>query len=1129
MKRKTTDLTPKNIKSEFSKEGHVLSFPVAGIGASAGGLEALQVFFKNMPPEPGLAFVIVQHLSPDYKSLMDELLARYTTMKIHRVEDGMEVEENHIYLIPPRNNMTIFHGKLYLSEQQEIRNLNLPIDIFLRSLAKDQEKNAIGIILSGTGSDGTLGIRAIKEYGGIAMVQDDRSAKFDGMPRSSISTGMVDYILPPDELAKELANYVKHPLIKQREQIEDMLNSNVNYLSKVIAILRDAKGVDFSAYKENTIIRRLEKRISINRFERIEDYVKFLTNNNREISILFNELLIGVTRFFRDEDAFKKVKKEVIPYIIKQNEKRQDIRVWVPGCSTGEEVYSLAMLFKEYMSENSTYKDVKIFATDLDSESLEYAGTGIYPESIVSDVSTERITRYFIKKSNGYQINDSIRGMVVFARHNILQDPPFSKIDLISCRNLLIYLNSDVQQKILSMFYLSLVENGYLFLGSSESLGNVSDGFVVIDNKSKVYRQQKGFKPTHIHNFGVNTGSKYLTENKSVNSFYRGARPKSYVLDGIFDDILGDYIPPSVIIDENFDVIHTIHQVNKFLTIPVGQISLNLFKMMPKNLGVVANSLVRRTEKKDNQVIIENIQNQDNPETTLALACKKLNDKKTGEIFYLISFIEKKYEAEPEKVRIVESIDANMQYNERIEQLERELQFKSESLQATVEELETSNEELQSSNEELIASNEELQSTNEELQSVNEELYTVNSEHIRKIEELTELNSDMDNLLKNTNIGTLFLDRDLTIRKCNNIASQLTNILVTDIGRPINHLSFDSLYIEFPDDIYKVVETLNPLEKEILINKCTWYLMRILPYRTAENAVDGIIIIFINITSLKKSEFKNAKLQERLEMSMNIGGMSWWEWDIKKNVVTTGWGKYGMLGYSEGEIGSTYQDWVNLLHPDDVKATMESMKELIEGHSEYYFAEYRIQTKEGNFLWYRDKGGVTERDKNGNMIVIGGVVMNITNEKQEEQRFTSEINTVQKKLQGVDEKYELLFNTMIQGVVYQDASGKITNANAAAENILGLSLDQMKGLTSIDPKWKSVKPDGTDFPGEDHPAMVSLKTGKPVLNVVMGVYNPQKKAHTWININAIPLFEKDNETPVSVYTTFEDITWKIQK
>ena len=963
------------------KKATILPFPVVCIGASAGGLEALQEFFRHMPAHPGAAFVVIQHLSPDYKSLMDELLARCTPMVIHRVEDGMRVSRDHIYLIPPRKNMTILHGKLLLSDHAPGKVLNLPIDIFLRSLARDQEKNAIGIILSGTGSDGTLGIRAIKESGGIAMAQDDRSAKFDGMPRSTIATGIVDFILPPAQLADELVNYIKHPFISKGQQIEQIIGQNDSYLSKIVSILRDAKGVDFSEYKPNTIIRRLEKRISINRFSRVEEYIQFLAYNSREIQTLFNEMLIGVTRFFRDEESFHALEEKALPVIFRDAEKTKQLRIWVAGCSTGEEAYSLAILFTEYKQRHDLNVSIKIFATDLDSNALEYAGTGVYPESVMTDISPERLSRFFIRKPEGYRINESIRSMIIFARHDVLNDPPFTKINLISCRNMLIYFNTPAQQKVLSFFYLALTNRGYLFLGSSESVGPVNEGFSTEDSKNKIYRQRDGFRPPQIPSFGTAVVNRSRSELHSISTYPKTSRPRLSLLDGIFDEILGDYVPPSVIVDESYEIVHTIHQVGRYLSIPVGQVSLNLLKMMPKELAVVVSSLLRRASKSKGEVAINNITLESLGENELAISCRKILDNRNGETFFLVSFQESEGLPSRTKTQPIDTVDIKNQYMDRIDELEKELQFKSESLQATVEELETSNEELQSSNEELIASNEELQSTNEELQSVNEELYTVNSEHIRKIEDLTELTADMENLLTNTGTGTLFLDRDLLIRKINSVASELTHIRTSDTGRPIQHISLGHLHEDFVSDVEKVMTSLQPREREVQSKSGRKYLMSIVPYRTAENAVNGTIITFVDITSLKCSE----------------------------------------------------------------------------------------------------------------------------------------------------ERIHLLYQTMKQGVVFQDADGAIVEANKAAEQILGLSLDQMKGLKSVDPHWRSIREDGSDLPGQEHPSMRALATGKVVSNEIMGVFNPKIDGTTWIRVNAIPLFHDGEKRPYQVYATFEEISVKKPK
>lgn len=956
------------------------SFPIVGIGASAGGLEALQEFFDSMPPSPGAAFVVVQHLSPDYKSFMGELLARHTSIPIDIVSDNVAIEIDHIYLIPPKMNMTISGGKLHLKEI-EGRALNLPIDIFFRSLAADQENNAIGIILSGTGSDGTLGIRAIKESGGVIMVQDDQTAKFDGMPRSSISTGMVDLVLSPSLLAEELANYVRHPFINKNVAIESQLLQNQNVFNKIITTLHDVKNVDFSNYKQNTLIRRLEKRISINRFEKVTDYVSYLMVTPKEISALFNDMLIGVTRFFRDEKSFEILATAIIPAIFEQHTDKTEIRIWVPACSTGEEVYTIAILFKEFMTKNNIVKEVKIFATDIDEESLAFAGVGLYPGNITADVPSNILAKHFMRKESGsYQVNDNIRRMIIFARHNIIDEPPFSKLDLVSCRNLLIYLNIDVQQKILSTFHVCLRNDGFLFLGSSESLGKLAEGFDTIDNKSKLFRKRNRYKPAAIPISSLTTPlhrnrSEMMRGQNLLGSTQAGNKQVA----SFFENIVQNFLPPSVIIDSQYNILYSIHDVGKFLKLPKGQITTNLLRMLPKDASVIVSSIIRRVDKNSSGEVKADITASSLSKLNITVTCSRFVTEEDDYPYFLISFKEK--EAQSRNVTDAETpglSNMNLQYQARIEELEREIQHKNESLQATVEELETSNEELQSSNEELIASNEELQSTNEELQSVNEELYTVNSEHIRKIEELTELNADYDNLLKNTSIGNLFLDRSLIIRKVSDVATQITDVLASDIGRPIQHLALNSMYPSFLEDVEKVVDTLEPIEKEIKLGDAKWYFTRLTPYRTKDHAVDGLIITFVDISGLKKAQGEILALSTRLSGAFALGEMFWWEWDITKNLIITDQTMTLMLGYADTEVGITARRWEELIHPEDRNKRSEAINKcLTEGSGGRYLCEYRIRTKAGKYLSCRDKGGIVLTDKTGKPVKFSGITMNI--------------------------------------------------------------------------------------------------------------------------------------------------------
>ena len=958
----------KTLKDEKSTAPKDSPLYYVGIGASAGGLEALEMFFKHMPVTTNLAFIVVQHLSPDYKSLMNELLARHTKMPIQIIENGMVTKANHIYLIPPRTNLSIYHGKLFLEEQTNHQKLNLPIDFFFRSLATDQEKSSIAIILSGTGSDGALGVRAIKESGGIVLVQDEQTSKFDGMPKSAISTGIVDAVLPADKMADFLTDYIAHPLNRKKEK---HLPAEMDTLSKVLIILRDSCGVDFSFYKESTVVRRIERRIQINRFSSLEEYVPFLNDSQKEQDTLYRELLIGVTGFFRDQEAFQKLKETVLPNL---NYNKKVIRIWSAACSTGEEVYSLAILFKEYLEQHHIDCEVKIFATDIDRHALDTAGKGFYPEGIVADVESRYLTKYFIRRENGYEVRESIRNMVVFARHNVLKDPPFSKLDLLVCRNLFIYFKPDLQQRILSMFYYALNNDGYLFMGSSESLGDMSDGFIQIDHKWKIFKRKEGLATDLTRTLSLS--SSLSAPNKPHQSHYI-VQSNKHKLEQLLLAALSKSISASVIVDEQYNITEVINDMSPFLKVKPGRFSSNVFSNLPDEMSLFVNNILRRLKSGTEAVAFERIKGIDNFEDKIIkLSGQKLSVQNSE--YYLLSF---SFDAlTDDTVHTVESpvFDIEHEINERVKQLEQELMFSKESLQATVEELETSNEELQSSNEELIASNEELQSTNEELQSVNEELYSVNSEHQTKIEDLVRLNNDLSNLLKNTEIGALYLDKKLCIRRTNQRVSEITNIMDSDIGRPISHITVMERYPNFIEDINLVVETLVGVDKEFQDGKGRFWLARIRPYRSEYNAVDGIIITFVEITQLKEKELALDQLNQRLDSAMRYGNIAWWEWDITTGQVIYDDKKATMLGYEPREFPNNVYEICAFIHPDDYDATMHAMQLHLEGKVDSWSATYRVKRKDGSYSWYYDRGQISKRNSQGKPILMIGTVIDVT-------------------------------------------------------------------------------------------------------------------------------------------------------
>jgi len=846
-------------------------FPVVGIGASAGGLSAIEIFLKSIPTDKicSMAFVIVQHLDPDHKSILIDLVKHYTKMDSFVIVDGIKVKPNCVYVIPPNNNLELLNGKLHLIERETPHGFNLPIDGFFRSLARDQNERAICIVLSGTGTDGTLGLKEVKCEGGLAIVQTPESAGYDGMPRSAISTGMVDFILPPEEMFNHLSNYVKRAF-KDRITTTAVKPPFLDEtMSKIFLTLRNQTGHDFSNYKPNTINRRIERRMAINQIEKINDYYTFLRNNPLETETLFKELLIGVTNFFRDKEAFESLRKIIIPKIFKDRSPEIPIRVWVPGCSTGEEAYTIAILLQEQMEIIKQNYRIQIFATDIDIEAIEKARLGIYPESILMDVRMVHIAKYFIKENNTYRIQKFIRDMVVFAKQDVLKDPPFSNIDLISCRNLFIYFGSVIQRKVINLFHYALKQNGYLFLGSSETIGEFFDMFEALDRKWKIFlRKGLTLSNVNIQNYTPQLfGKLKAKENKMPNQKHAKTEYRNLI-----DEILiEDYAPPCVIINSELDVLYVYGSTGKFLEPAKGKASMNLTKMIREGMKKELTTGVRKVITGSSVVRYEGLKVKNNGGTILVnLIIQPLRkaDSLKGLIMVLFEEIG--------NITLIKDTgnkeEPRTDKDKKIAELERDIQTRDEYLQSTVEEMETSNEELKSSNEELQSANEELQSTNEELetsreelQSVNEELLTVNTELQKKIEELSRVSNDLNNLLAGSGIGTIFVDHRLKIQRFTPAATQIVNLINTDVGRPLVDIAMRfTNYIRLEEDVKKVLNDLIPIEAEVNTKDDNWYLMRIQPYRTLENVIEGAILTFVNITEQQQIRKKLQETEEKL-------------------------------------------------------------------------------------------------------------------------------------------------------------------------------------------------------------------------------------------------------------------------
>jgi chemotaxis methyl-accepting protein methylase/Skp family chaperone for outer membrane proteins len=832
--------------------------PIVGIGASAGGLEALVQFLEHVTKNSGLAYVIVQHLDPTQKGMMPELLQRATKLKVMQVKDRTKVEPNCVYVIPPNSDMSVLHGVLHLMAPAEMRGLRLPIDFFFRSLAEDQREHSVGIILSGMGSDGTLGLRAIKEKAGIVLVQDPVTAKFDAMPRSVIDAGLADIVASAEELPGKIIAYRRHlpQLAKPELHLEEKVQSA---LENIVILLRAHSGHDFTLYRRSTLYRRVERRMGIHQVGRISGYVRYLQENPQELGILFKELLIGVTNFFRDKTAWEQMANKALPLLLKDRPAGSTLRAWVAGCSTGEEAYSLAMIFKETLKHLKSAENItlQIYATDLDKDAIDKARLGFFPENIVADVSPTRLTRFFIKEEGGYRVNKEIRSMVVFAPQNLIMDPPFTKLDILSCRNLLIYLTPELQKKLFPLFHYSLNPKGVLFLGSAESIGNFTHLFTALALKERIFlRNETAMQSSHLDFPAV-----YVPSPTSRQESQAPARVPAPSLQSLADQMLQQrYAPPAVLVNEHGDILYISGKTGKFLEPAAGKANWNVIAMTHDGLRVELSSAMQKVIRKKGTVTVRGIK-LGPPADTRAVDIVVQAIEEPKELFgmVLIVFSESVVPASLPIGRVTGRATSSSSARQR--GLQNELKHARDEVQAAREEMQTSQEELKSMNEELQSTNEELQSTNEELmtskeemQSLNEELQTVNAELQAKLDELSGTNNDMKNLLNSTDIATVFLDNDLHVRRFTSQAKTIIKFIASDVGRPITDLASDLLYPGLVKDAHEVLRTLVFSERSIATENGRWFTVRIMPYRTMDNRIDGVVITFADITAAKKIE-----------------------------------------------------------------------------------------------------------------------------------------------------------------------------------------------------------------------------------------------------------------------------------
>jgi len=845
-------------------------FPVVGIGASAGGLAAFEAFFHGLPMDrnPEMAFVLIQHLAPDHKSILSEIISRHTNMKVFEVEDGMVVKPNCAYIIPPNRDMAFLNGSLQLFEPVTPRGQHMPIDFFFRSLANDQHERAICIILSGTGSDGTLGLKAIKGEGGMAIAQCPDSAEYDGMPQSAIATGLVDYELPPDEMGRMIISYVSHAYPHLQKPDSMVFSKTENAMKKIFILLRNQTGHDFSKYKPSTINRRIERRLAVQQIESIEEYVRFLQQTPTEADALYHDLLIGVTSFFRDKAAFDKLDKDIIPLLFADKTSASPLRVWCVGCSTGEEAYSIAILLQEEQERRKKSCNIQLFATDIDNYAIAIARTGIYPAGISADITPERLSRFFTAEPSGnsFRINKNIRDMLIFSEQSVIKDPPFSRIDLICCRNLLIYLSSELQKKIIPLFHYALNPEGILFLGSSETIGNFESLFSAMDRKLKIFRCKDdltGRKCAALTEIIPPLSDNSMTARRTAD-VTAAASTRQPLREIAEQAILRESELSGVLVNETGDILYLQGRTGLFLEPAPGEAgAMNILKMAREGLqreltqslhkAVLTKEIIRLqgiSIKPDGQFIKINVTVR--PATSISFT----NSTKP---LYMIIF-EKINEQDAHQEEIpTQTPDPAYAITEHVEDLKKELWIKEEYLQSANEELETSNEELKATNEEMQSVNEELQSTNEELetskeelQSINEELSTVNTELQIRVHDLSQISNDMNNLLAGTNIATVFLNYQMKIMRFTPAATKIINLIPADVGRPVSHIVSNLVgYDQLTADVQIVLDTLIPREVQVRTKEGRWFNMIIQPYRTVENVIEGAVITFVDITEVK--------------------------------------------------------------------------------------------------------------------------------------------------------------------------------------------------------------------------------------------------------------------------------------
>ncbi|MEO0967572.1 MAG: chemotaxis protein CheB [Cyanobacteria bacterium J06639_18] len=1121
-----------NQKSDTLQSQKTKDFFVVGIGASAGGLRPLEELFEHIPTDTGAAFVVVQHLSPDFKSLMKELLGRKTPMEIHRVEDGMKLKANSIYLIPPGQNLVVKNRFLQLYKQnRQTQKPNFPIDLFFKSLAADCGDKAIAVVLSGTGSDGSHGVRLIHEAGGLSIVQDPNTAQFDGMLVSAIGTGVVDYILPPVEISKLIHQcLISYHTSPDKSLIVDINTESDSFkIQQIINVLARHEQIDFSHYKPSTLSRRINRRCLILGCDNLNDYINRLQVFPQERELLRNDLLISVTAFFRDTPAWEYLETSVIPSLLKSVKSGEELRFWVTACATGQEAYSLAILLDEAVNKLAKNIKIKIFATDLDRIALEKATNGIYPATIANDISPERLRNYFVYKDQSFQVSRKIREMLIFAPHDLTKDAGFTRMHLVTCRNVLIYMQPKLQQQVLRNLHFSLVPNGILFLGEAETVSEYEDEFIPLDKKWKIYRKRRDIRlPLPVR--GIEKISRNLIAQS--NNLPKNRSSKEQMLEMAFSSFLQEHRTTCLLVNKENQVIHFFQDLLSVMRLPLGNPTMEVTKLVPLELQLPLNTALHRAKREKRPVCFNGIElnsedeNRNNISINLKVSYHQGN-KIVGDFISIT--ISESDPVHPELISKRPSNSDNFEVDRaahaRIMELEYELQETRENLQATIEELETTNEEQQATNEELIASNEELQSTNEELHSVNEELHTVNTEYQSKIQELIELNNDVNNLLSSTNFGVVFLDQELQVRKFTNAATTAINLKQGDVGRSVEDITHNTNCFDLRELILQVLETQSPVEKEIKqIKDNTYLLMQINPYRQEHGDIDGVVITFVDVDELKtvqeqifrvnealrESEHSLRKSEERFRAIFEQAAVGIAQLNVDGTWLKVNQKVCEITGYSEEKLLEL--NFKDITYPEDLEADLEQVKLLLAGKISSYSLEKRYIRQDGTLVWVNITPSLVQETAESPKYFIA-VIEDISDRKQAEAR----LKEASQALTELTERYQLAVTGSGDGIWDWNLITGYSYLSPRWKEILGYKDDEISN--NADSFFSHLHPE--DKPKVEQAIKQHFEYSTP-FDIECRLQNKQNE-YVWIRDRGQAI-RNESGTPVRISGSISDIT-----